>query len=55
MRAMYEVYGARASIRYRDLYDIDLIALELEVDAEKLFTALQKQQQIRNVARLGSI
>lgn len=48
--AMYEVHGPRASTRYRDLYDIGLIALELEVDAEKLRTALRRQQQIRNVA-----
>ncbi|BAF53517.1 hypothetical protein cgR_0549 [Corynebacterium glutamicum R] len=47
--AMYEVHGSRASTRYRDLYDIGLIALELEVDTEKLRTALQNQQHIRAI------
>lgn len=42
--------GLRASTRYRDLYDIGLIALELEVDTEKLRTALQNQQRIRTLA-----
>lgn len=44
---MYEVHCSRASTRYRDLYDIGLIALELEVDSGKLCTALQNQQRIR--------
>lgn len=45
--AMYEVHGSRASTRYRDLYDIGLIALELEVDAETLRTALRTQEHLR--------
>lgn len=45
--AMYEIHGTRHSTRYRDLYDIALIALELEVDAEKLRTALKQQSRIR--------
>ncbi|WP_017836518.1 nucleotidyl transferase AbiEii/AbiGii toxin family protein, partial [Dietzia sp. UCD-THP] len=45
--AMYEIHGTRGSTRYRDLYDIGLIALELEVDAEKLRTALEQQSRIR--------
>ncbi|MCT1435648.1 nucleotidyl transferase AbiEii/AbiGii toxin family protein [Dietzia maris] len=48
--AMYEIHGTRHSTRYRDLYDIGLIALELEVDAEKLRTALGQQVRIRLVA-----
>ncbi|PAY23565.1 hypothetical protein CEY15_08290 [Dietzia natronolimnaea] len=47
--AMYEIHGARRSTRYRDLYDIALIALELEVDAEMLRTALGQQVRIRAV------
>ncbi|WP_018297209.1 nucleotidyl transferase AbiEii/AbiGii toxin family protein [Corynebacterium lubricantis] len=47
--AMYEIHGARASTRYRDLYDIGLIALELEVDGGRLRTALDRQAQIRGV------
>lgn len=47
--AMYEVHGSRASTRYRDLYDIGLIALELEVDTEKLRVALRKQEHIRAI------
>lgn len=39
--AMYEVHGSRVSTRYRDLYDIGLIVLELGVDVEKLRTALR--------------
>lgn len=47
--AMYETHGARASTRYRDLYDIGLIALELEVDGNRLRMALDRQAQIRGV------
>ncbi|MBB1050660.1 MULTISPECIES: nucleotidyl transferase AbiEii/AbiGii toxin family protein [unclassified Dietzia] len=48
--AMYEIHGTRSSTRYRDLYDIALIALELEVDAGKLRTALGQQSRIRTLA-----
>lgn len=46
---MYEVHGSCASTRYRDLYGIGLIALELEVDAKKLRTALWRQEYIRAI------
>lgn len=56
--AMFELHGQerRPSTRYRDLYDIALIALELPVDAADLVTALNAQQQIRGLtlpSRLG--
>ena len=47
--AMYELHGTRRSTRYRDLYDLGLIALELTIDAGKLRTALEKQSLIRAV------
>lgn len=49
--AMYELHGHRrqASTRYRDLYDIALIALELEIDATRLADALRIQAQIRGL------
>lgn len=47
--AMYEVHGSGVSTRYRDLYDIGLIALELDVDTEKLRAALQTQERIRTL------
>lgn len=47
--AMYEMHEGRASTRFRDLYDITLIALNLEVDSEELALALKTQQQVRNI------
>lgn len=49
--AMYELHGQlqQPSTRYRDLYDIALIALELKVDATNLTTALRTQEQVRGV------
>ncbi|MDK8775213.1 nucleotidyl transferase AbiEii/AbiGii toxin family protein [Corynebacterium pseudodiphtheriticum] len=47
--AMYEMHEGRASTRFRDLYDITLIALNLEVDSEELALALKTQQQVRNM------
>lgn len=48
--AMYEIHGSRASTRYRDLYDIALIALSLEVNGDNLFTAVRGQEKIRGIA-----
>lgn len=45
--AMYEIHGSRVSTRYRDLYDIALIALSLEVKGEELAQALRAQEKIR--------
>lgn len=49
--AMFELHGAdqRPSTRYRDLYDIALIALELSLDAADLSAAVSTQQQVRNL------
>lgn len=47
--AMYKMHEGRASTRFRDLYDITLIALNLEVDSEELALALKTQQQVRNM------
>ncbi|MBX8995498.1 nucleotidyl transferase AbiEii/AbiGii toxin family protein [Corynebacterium testudinoris] len=47
--AMYELHGLRQqpSTRYRDLYDIALISLELRADASRLAEALRIQAKIR--------
>lgn len=51
--AMYERHGTkrpgRASTRYHDLYDLALIATELEVQAEELDAALRSQASIRGL------
>ncbi|WP_257162285.1 nucleotidyl transferase AbiEii/AbiGii toxin family protein [Corynebacterium cystitidis] len=49
--AMYELHGhsKQPSTRYRDLYDIALIALELGVDAADLANALRTQEQVRSL------
>lgn len=51
--AMYERHGVtppgKASTRYRDLYDIALIALELTVEAADLQQALATQCEIRQM------
>lgn len=47
--AMYEMHGSRVSTRYRDLYDIALIALSLEVDGKELAAALQIQERLRHL------
>lgn len=49
--AMFELHGAeqRPSTRYRYLYDIALIALELNVGAAGLSAALNVQQRIRGL------
>lgn len=46
---MYEMHEGRASTRFRDLYDITLIALNLEVNSEELALALKTQQEVRNM------
>lgn len=48
--AMFEMHGSRVSTRYRDLYDIGLIALELDVDHEALRNALRRQEEIRRIS-----
>ena len=47
--AMYELHrhDNQPSTRYRDLYDLALIALELQVDAADLAHALRTQAQVR--------
>lgn len=47
--AMFEMHGNRVSTRYRDLYDIGLIALDLDVDREALRNALRRQEEIRRI------
>ena len=47
---MYEMHGSRVSTRYRDLYDLGLIALELQVDQELLHMAILEQRNAREVS-----
>ncbi|MGP6175349.1 nucleotidyl transferase AbiEii/AbiGii toxin family protein [Corynebacterium sp. A21] len=47
--AMYEVHGSRVSTRYRDLYDIALITLSLDVNGTEFSTALRVQEKIRGL------
>ncbi|QGU06163.1 hypothetical protein COCCU_00975 [Corynebacterium occultum] len=48
--AMYKIHDLGVSTRYRDLYDIALIALSLEVKGEELAQALRAQEKIRGIS-----
>lgn len=48
--AMYTRYGSGVSTRYRDLYDLALIADQLRFDRATLTAALSVQQRVRRMA-----
>jgi predicted nucleotidyltransferase component of viral defense system len=47
--AMYEIHGTRASTRYRDLYDLALIATHLSFDATETIQAFEQQEEVRQM------